>query len=144
MNALEVVVASTELERAECFRIRQLVFIEEQHVPSDIELDQHEDTATHFLVQLNNLPVATGRMRQKDSFIKFERIATLKDYRGKGLGKFLMTFMHDFASKNYPSLTPIMHAQESAISFYENLGWVSHGETFYEAGIAHKTLTKPS
>ena len=79
-------------------------------------------------------------MRIKNKFIKFERIATLKDYRCQGLGKVLMQNMLFYAQKNYPTYIPYMHSQMDAVPFYEKLGWKSQGEIFFEANIPHRVM----
>jgi predicted GNAT family N-acyltransferase len=121
--------------------IRKSVFVIEQNVPQELEVDQYETTSEHFLTTLESIPAATGRLRIKDNFIKFERIATLKTYRGKGVGKQLMEVMLNYAKSNYPGLQPYMHSQLDAVGFYEKLGWVSVGEVFYEANIPHRAMT---
>ena len=67
--------------------IRKAVFIEEQYVPKDQEIDSFENSSIHFLAYYNKTPAGTGRLRIKEHCIKFERIATLKAFRGKGVGK---------------------------------------------------------
>lgn len=121
--------------------IRRQVFILEQNVPEDLEIDEFEKSAEYFLLLVAGSPAATGRLRVKNNLIKFERIATLKEYRGQGLGKILMEAMLEFAQKKYSHLTPYMHSQLEAVPFYEKLGWRAQGEIFYEAEIAHQVMT---
>lgn len=121
--------------------IRREVFIEGQGVPEAIEIDANEKTATYFLGRYHGKPVATGRIRENRNMIKFERIATLPDYRGLGLGKLLMAFMQEYCLNKYPGHTFMMNAQESAISFYTQLGWKPDGDYFIEADIKHQRLT---
>jgi predicted GNAT family N-acyltransferase len=120
--------------------IRREVFIQEQNVPEEIEIDEFECNSHHFLLTKASLPVACGRMRIKATYIKFERIASLKSHRGMGLGKMLMEKMQEFARLNYPELTPYMHSQLDAVPFYEKLGWTKQGEIFFEAGIPHLVM----
>ena len=122
--------------------IRRRVFIEEQKVPENIEIDEFECNSHHFLVSEDGVPLATGRLRIVGQKIKFERIATLAEARNQGLGKFMITKMANFAETNYPELTPYMHSQESAVGFYEKLGWKKLGDIFYEANIPHFAMTK--
>lgn len=117
--------------------IRRRVFVEEQNVPEEIEIDEYEKVCIHFLTFHDDLPVATGRLRVKGEFIKFERIATLPEARGKGIGRSLMLQMMKEVAENYPTLIPYMHSQLGASPFYKKLGWRQEGEIFYEAGIAH-------
>lgn len=120
---------------------RREVFIKEQKVPAEIEIDEFEQSSEHFLLVVADQPAATGRLRIKNHFIKFERIATLKDYRGQGLGKIIMEAMLAHAQKKYPTLTPYMHSQTEAVPFYEKLGWKTQGDIFFEANIPHRVMT---
>lgn len=140
MKEVKVVIASNQDLYSQCLEIRRKVFIEEQGVPKDIEIDEHEDKAVHFLALVDGKPAGTGRLRLKKSYAKFERIASLRDYRGSGVGKGLMDFMQGYATREYPTYLQAMHAQESAVGFYKKLGWVQIGSEFHEAGIAHRVL----
>ena len=131
---------TTAEDYEKCLAIRRKVFIEEQHVPEEIEIDEYEKTSKHFLVTIEGNPVATGRLRTKGTLIKFERIASLSSVRGRGTGKILMKCMLEFALENYPQHQPAMHAQKSAYGFYEKLGWKAVGEEFMEADIPHQLM----
>jgi predicted GNAT family N-acyltransferase len=120
--------------------IRREVFIHEQKVPEEIEIDEFESSCDHFLIYKENLPAATGRLRVKKSFIKFERIATLKKFREMGLASILIAEMTNYAHDHYSQLTPYMHAQLDVVPFYEKLGWVAEDEVFFEAGIPHRIM----
>lgn len=124
-----------------CLKIRREVFVQEQKVPEDIEVDEFETSAQHFLVRSNGVPAGTGRFRVKDQYIKFERIATLKEFRGQGIGRFLMIEMMKEAQKHFSHLTPFMYSQKDAVSFYEKLGWVKVGDEFIEANIPHQAMS---
>lgn len=130
----------TQEDYFKALRIRQEVFIEEQNVPPEIEIDEYENLCVHFLTEDNSHPLATGRLRVKDKYIKFERIAVVRDSRGKGIGRALMIFMQSFARDHFPDLTPYMHSQSDAIGFYESLGWKKIGDPFFEAGISHHAM----
>lgn len=143
MNSLICKLATINDDYEKCLAIRRKVFIEEQGVPEEIEIDEYENSSKHFLVTMNEKPVATGRVRLKGSLIKFERIASLETVRGSGTGKVLMSFMHEFVKKNYPLHLPAMHAQKSAYGFYEKLGWKAVGEEFVEADIVHQMMIYP-
>lgn len=131
--------ASKEYQLA--LAIRNEVFVIEQHVPADIEVDQFEENSEHFLAILNGEAAGTGRLRIKDNYIKFERIASLKKFRGHGVGRHLMETMLQYAQENHTDLIPYMHSQVEAVPFYEKLGWVATGDVFYEANIAHRAMT---
>ncbi|MES2526614.1 MAG: GNAT family N-acetyltransferase [Bdellovibrionota bacterium] len=121
--------------------IREEVFIKEQEIDPRVEIDEYESTSIYFLTLLDHHPVATGRLRESGDKIKFERIATLEKYRGRGFGKHLMDAMMRYAQAKFPDQKPFMHAQLSAADFYEKLGWTRVGEIFEEADIPHIAMT---
>ncbi|WP_420422327.1 GNAT family N-acetyltransferase [Simkania sp.] len=138
--SIEVRIVSSAEDYEKCLLIRRKVFIEGMDVPEEHEIDAYEEEATHFLALYEDMPAATGRIRIKKGFVKFERIATLSEFRGKGLASALMEAMQEEALEHYSAYLPAMHAQVSAISFYLKLGWVAVGDVFEEAGIDHQVM----
>ncbi|QVL57617.1 MAG: GNAT family N-acetyltransferase [Simkaniaceae bacterium] len=130
----------TEEDYQTCLMIRRKVFVEGQKVPEREEIDAFEKTSIHFLAFYENEPAATGRLRVEKTFVKFERIATLEMFRGRGIASKLMQEMQRVAQKDYPIYQMMMHAQTEAIPFYLKLGWRPNGERFYEAGIEHQKM----
>lgn len=123
-----------------CLMIRKAVFIDEQNVPEDREVDCFENTSLHFLAYYNKQPAGTGRFRVKKNFIKFERIAVLKTFRGKKIGKKLLQTMQEVAKKEYPSYQIMAEVQVRVTPFYQKLGWKVIGKTFWDAGIEHQKM----
>ncbi len=116
------------------FKIRRIVFVEEQNVSPEEEYDEFEETSEHFLVEVEGVPVACSRWREVAGKAKIERCAVLKEFRGKGIGKFLV----ENTLKQIPEGKEIyLHAQTHAVPFYEKLGFKKVGELFYEANIPH-------
>lgn len=139
---MRVVRVHSQEDYQQAIGIRHEVFIREQGVSVDLERDQQSwDTFISFLVfNEQSTAIATGRLRLHVDSIKFERIATLKKYRGIGAGKDLMLHMVQFCKTQFPKHKLMMNAQESAVSFYLNLGWIIEGDKFYEANIPHYKL----
>ncbi len=116
-------------------KIRYLVFVEEQHVPEELEYDEFEAESQHYLLFLNEKAVATCRWRHTEKGIKLERFAVLPEYRSKGLGNKLVL---KILSEVKPLGKPIyLHAQEVVVPFYEKLGFSVYGDVFIEADIRH-------
>ena len=116
-------------------RIRQSVFVEEQHVDPALEYDEFENAATHYLLSIDEQPAATARWRETPKGIKLERFATLLEFRNKGLGaQILQRVLDDVGSKNKRIY---LHSQLKAIPFYERQGFVKIGDQFTEAEIEH-------
>ncbi len=114
-------------------RIRDAVFIREQAVPKNIEMDGKDAECIHFLIYKEDDPVGTARIKMGG---KIERVSILEPHRKKGLGSKLMKFIIDTAKKK--GLEKIyLHSQMGSIGFYKNLGFIEKGEVFQEAGIDH-------
>jgi len=119
--------------------IRRKVFIEEQNVPEALEWDEFDNTATHVLVSTDNdTPIATGRIKA-DGHIG--RMAVLKQYRNQGLGSGILLTLLNTAMQNKLN-TVYLHAQVTAIAFYEKHGFTCSSEEFLDAGIPHKSMIK--
>lgn len=116
--------------------IRRKVFIEEQQVPEELEWDDDDKTCVHVLVSDNNTPIATGRIKM-DGHIG--RIAVLKEYRNKGIGSEVLEALINF-SKTLKMKSVYLHAQTSAIPFYEKHSFKISSKEFMDAGIPHKTM----
>lgn len=126
----------------ESFKIRKTVFVEEQGVPDENELDEYEQISTHVIGYENKEAIAAGRIRPlKENIGKIERIAILKPYRGQGYGKKLMLAIEEIAYENgYKEL--VLNAQTHAQVFYELLGFEAYGEIFSEENIEHIKMKK--
>ena len=135
MNRIIRFSASDNEFRQQSRRIRFQVFVEEQHVPEELEYDEFEDVAVHYLAFQDTLAVATCRWRHTGKGIKLERFAVLNDHRGQGIGEQLVKRVLEEVVPLQK--TVYLHAQEQVTGFYEKLGFVSSGPAFDEAGIRH-------
>ena len=116
--------------------IREEVFVVEQGVPREIELDDADESATHFLLRQGSTPLACGRLSPEG---KVGRMAVRKDYRKRGLGLQLLNYIIAHARRQ--GLGHLrLHAQQSAIGFYRSAGFSVYGEPFEEAGIPHVAM----
>lgn len=129
--------AVTDPRMAAARRIRHIVFVEEQQVPPDLEWDEHDRTCEHVLAEVDGIPLGAARIRRyKPGVFKVERVAVLKEARGRGLGLFIMAeIMRRLADQNVAKV--VLNAQSHVEAFYLKLGFVSEGEHFMEAGIPH-------
>jgi predicted GNAT family N-acyltransferase len=136
-------VVTTQQELEEAFSIRRTVFVEEQKVPMEEEIDQFENDCTHFVLYDNKKPVGAGRFRYLDGYGKVERICILPENRQNGSGKTIMNAIEKHAKEQGISKLKL-NAQTQAIPFYERLGYEAVSEVFLDAGIPHKTMIKHS
>ncbi|MCO1334321.1 GNAT family N-acetyltransferase [Microbulbifer sp. OS29] len=130
--------ASWNSDRHRIRTIREAVFIQEQQVPADLEWDEQEETAEHFLVFSDNIAVGTGRLTPDG---KIGRMAIKKSSRGLGLGaELLKVICHHALQNGYQRV--YLHAQQHAEGFYVRSGFIVEGTIFYEAGIPHIKMVK--
>lgn len=130
-----------DIDRKQAFRIREKVFINEQHVPAQEEMDEHDELAVHFLGMINEESIATSRLRFVDQYGKLERICVLPDYRGQSFGKQMILFMEKTIAENGYTMAKL-NAQTHAEEFYKRLGYETVSDIFLDAGIPHVTMTK--
>ena len=117
--------------------IRRAVFVEEQGVPAELEADGKDGGSEHFLARQGERAIATARARRTDRGWKIERVAVLGAQRGLGVG---MTLVRGVLELAPPGLVPYVHAQESALGFWQRAGFVAEGPSFEEAGIRHRWM----
>lgn len=131
-----------EEDRRAAYRIRRVVFVDEQQVPEDIELDEYDADADHVLLLLDGEPVATARLVVRpDGVGVVGRVAVLGEHRGTGLGDAVMDAIEARAAER--GLRAIeLHAQTYVRGFYERRGYHAFGEEYWEAGIRHISMRR--
>ncbi|GJP51173.1 hypothetical protein CLOM_g10337 [Closterium sp. NIES-68] len=128
-------------------RVRCAVFIDEQRVPPHEEVDHHDGlgalhavppSALHFLATVDRQPAGAGRcVIKSEGTAKVGRIATLPQFRRKGVGRAIMHCIHEHAAR-HGCVKSTLGAQLEAVPFYERLGYtVTSGVVFLDAGIEH-------
>ena len=139
MTKVEVRLVNWQSHRVELLSVRQEVFVVEQKVPAEEEIDDLDPIAAHFLaVDSNGLAIGTARVIP-DGHIG--RVAVLKDWRGQGVGRVLTEATIEYLrSKSFEEAR--LNSQVQVVEFYEKLGFKSHGEVFYECEIPHLAMCK--
>ena len=143
-----VSVVTTREEMQEALAVRRAVFIEEQRIDEDEEIDRYDgDPATvtdavHVLGRLDGRPVATARLlldQPDGEYPHIGRVAVLREQRGRYWGVGVMEALHEEARRRgYAGAT--LGAQEYAVGFYAKLGYVARGDVFLDAGIEHRWM----
>ena len=119
--------------------IRFAVFVDEQDVPPEIEMDDRDPHCIHLLAFRDEEPVATARIDIEQAG-KIGRLSVLSKCRRQGIGRALMERCHDIAGRQ--GLREVWcHAQVAAVPFYLSLGYRIEGELFEEAGIDHRRMS---
>lgn len=139
---MNIKIVQTPQEKQDAFSVRFEVFIKEQGVPEQIELDEYDDEAIHFICYSDTQePIAASRVRFLGDAGKLERICVKKELRGNTIGTELIKRMEQAIQANHKSLAKL-HAQTHATEFYKRLGYHVTSEPFMDAGIEHVAMEK--
>ena len=115
------------------------MFVDEQQVTREEEFDQFEECSIHYLGKWNGSPAGTARWRITRNGIKLERFAVMLSLRKNGIAAAILQAV-------LKDVVPIgkriyLHAQVSAVGFYEKYGFKKEGPMFTEANIDHFIMT---
>lgn len=134
---LSVPVFSTLCNAA--FNLRREVFVWEQKVPEEDEMDDYDLTATHFVAIEQGEVVGTLRLIFLDEHVKIGRVAVRHSFRGRGIAKALLrTAMNYATQKGHDRF--YLGAQSDKLGFYESLGFVAFGPEFEDGGMPHRAM----
>jgi len=121
------------------FSVRKNVFIDEQGVPEDIEIDQLDPVCQHVLAWWNGVAVGTGRIARDG---RIGRMAVVASCRGQGIGREILAGLVQLG-RDMGVDRLYLSAQCQAIPFYEKAGFVVSGPVYEDAGIEHRLMTLP-
>lgn len=127
---------------ATCRALRRVVFIEEQGVSEDDEVDGLDGSAIHLLAVDGAGPVGTARILLKGATGKIGRVCVLPSARGTGLGAALIRSALEVLRSQPGVAEAYLGAQAHATGFYEKLGFAAYGEEFLDAGIPHRHMRR--
>ena len=125
------------LEKA--LKLRREVFVVEQGVPAELEIDEYDEKAVHFVALKGGEAVAAMRLVPHGNSAKIGRVAVKRELRRKGLGTALMKRGIEHAGA-LGLLEIFLDAQVDSISFYEKMGFMPEGELFDDAGLPHRRM----
>jgi predicted GNAT family N-acyltransferase len=145
LDDFRVITGHWEVLKAHAAVIRTRVFVEEQGVPAELEMDAIDPECVHALaLDDDGQALGTGRLLP-DGHVG--RMAVLASARGRGIGRALLDALHEVASERGMTST-VLNAQTHATDFYRRFGYVDEGAPFFEAGLPHlcmrRTVVPPS
>ena len=145
---LDIVTVTTAAEMSDVLVVRRAVFIDEQGISEDEEIDRYDGepremtSAVYVLGRLRGRPVATARLlldQPVGDFPHIGRVAVLREFRGLHYGVAVMRALETEArERGCGGIT--LAAQTYALGFYEQLGYVARGDVFVDAGIDHRWM----
>ena len=122
--------------------IRTQVFVLEQECPAIEEFDDADNVAEHYLGYADNEPAIICRvLYPQENVAKIGRIATLKEFRGKGFASNLLKWVIAKLQNNENIDEIQMSAQEHAIGLYKKLGFQAYGESYIEDYLPHRMMS---
>ncbi|KAG1752535.1 acyl-CoA N-acyltransferase [Suillus paluster] len=142
----------------QCIQVRIAVFVTEQGFPLEVEVDEHDPTATHWLLRLlpSLEPIGTIRAHKVEhaggSYYKLARLVVLKEYRHYKFGRSLVLALHNWAKDNarYSGVVDFVNIvcysqavrsdSPGAVAFYRKLGYEEEGDLFDEDGEPHQKM----
>ena len=136
---IDIVLHSWSDAREEASVIRRLVFVDEQLVPLEMELDALDPQSLHALAYAGGgRAVATGRLLP-DGHIG--RMAVLREWRKQGVGGAVLERLVE-AARLRGDAEVVLSAQTHALAFYRRHRFVAEGDTYLDAGIPHQTMRR--
>ena len=149
--SVQVVPVTRREELQAAWRVRLTVFVDEQGVPAEIEVDEHDEAPTtgHVLALDGERVVGTGRLLlDAPGHVHLGRLAVLAEDRGRGVGALLVRGLEALALERHttgepPAVVVVLSAQETAMGFYRALGYETvSGERYLDAGIWHQDMAR--
>lgn len=123
--------------------LRTTVFVHEQGVPAELEMDERDAVCIHALAVSDGQAVATGRLLPAEAGVaRIGRMAVARAWRGKGLGASVLAALMQ-AARARGDREIELHAQLHAAPFYDKLGYTRVGAVYEEAGIPHVNMRCP-
>ena len=137
----DAVIVENAAQREDAFAVRIAVFVDEQQIPREEELDDADATAVHCVAYVDGAPVAAGRLIVGDGYGKIGRMAVLASHRGTGLGAQVLEALEgEGVARGLREFR--LSAQLSARGFYDRAGYVADGDVYDEVGIPHIAMVK--
>jgi predicted GNAT family N-acyltransferase len=144
LSKIRVIPADFAADRDAIYAVRETVFIIEQSVPVEIEIDEFDPIAQHVLAYVGDRPVGTGRIIAAGPAGRTRRIgrmAVLDAHRGLGVGSAIISALIEIGIAD-GCREFVLSAQCHAIPFYEKFGFVAEGPIYDEAGIDHRGMRR--
>ena len=145
MDDIEVKLVETEADLEGAINVRMRVFVVEQQIPAEEELDEADATATHAIALCQGRVIGTGRMlvmeEDEEGTCRIGRMAVDQEWRRHGVGGRILECL-EAEARVQGITTCLLHAQEYVKDFYAGHGYREQGEVFLEVDIPHVEMVK--
>lgn len=133
--------AETETDLEAAIGVRFRVFVDEQSIPAEEELDEDDAIATHAIALAGGRAIGAGRVVVRDGVARIGRMAVDRSHRRRGIGGLLLRFLEAEAEAQ-GATEYVLHAQEYVKSFYAAHGYAERGGVFLEVDLPHVEMRK--
>lgn len=143
---------SNDRDRTALCAVREEVFVREQNVPPEMEIDDDDPRSVHVLARaLDDTAIGAGRLLAEIDMTtegvsstagRIGRMAVLRDWRGRGVGAAMLRLLLEQA-RTRGMAEARLYAQTGAADFYSKHGFGVSGEDFMDAGILHRPMRLP-
>jgi putative N-acetyltransferase (TIGR04045 family) len=132
-------------ELADHFAIRHRIFVDEQAIfaESDLDLHDRDTSAVPLIGYCDGVVAGTVRLfalNPADGIWQGDRLAVLAPYRTRGLGAPLVRCAVATAAVLGGRLMSA-HIQLSNVRFFQRLGWEARGDREIYAGLVHQPMS---
>ncbi len=141
MSAVEVREARGDAELEAAIALRHEVFVVEQRVPEELELDGRDGEAAHLVALQDGRVVGTARLLARGDSVLLGRLVVARDARRRGLATALLRAAEDWALA-HAAARIVLSAQTYARALYEAAGYQARGTPYEEAGILHVEMER--
>ncbi len=138
-NSLRIKIVKWQDHHEVLMMIRQKVFIKEQQVSPELEWDDMDESAIHFLAYHDETPIGCARAIVNPQELFLGRMAVLKEKRKQGVGRALLEYAITMAKLNH-LISIHISAQCDAIDFYMPFGFKVVSEIYLDANIPHRDM----
>jgi putative N-acetyltransferase (TIGR04045 family) len=144
MKICEIRVAESEEEIQKALELRRMVFVDEQHMFEEDDLDEYDNGAIYLNAWLRGKDVLIGTVRcyrdkEKPDVWWGGRLAVHPDYRTRGIGVYLIRAAIETV-KNQQASRFLASVQLQNIELFKKLGWEPIGDTFIFHGRPHQMM----
>lgn len=126
-------------QMADVYRIRRLVFVDEQGLTGNVRDDPDDRYSLHVLAEVEDSIVGTGRVTFYGDEAQIVWVAVLMPYRNRGVGWAVMDHLLRLSREQGCRLVSL-NAQTHALGFYQRLGFKPVGRRFFMSNIEHQYM----
>ena len=142
MDDLQIKRVETESELEQAIALRFRVFVDEQSISPEEELDAADATAIHAIALCQEKVVGTGRLlMMNNADAQIGRMAVDQAWRRRGVGSQILEFLEQSA-RTLGLKQSVLHAQDYVKNFYATHGYREQGDPFLEVNILHVEMRK--